>query len=149
MKMISRVADETMILAVNPPEGFDPIVSNSTFGWEVGPFFEKTVEGLAVQRGFRVMERHLNKHSICHEGMLMTFADILIASAVMKRVAPPFVTVKLAADFVGTAPLGSWVQGEAKAFGVSDGFVSVSGQITADGDPVATINSIFKAFKTS
>jgi acyl-coenzyme A thioesterase PaaI-like protein len=142
--MFSKTATDEMITAANPPSGYYSIVSNSPFGWEVGPFFEHEMKGMAVRRGFRVSENHINAGGVCHGGMLMTFADILIAAAVLKATEPPFVTVKLTTDFVGPAPLYAWVEGEAEVAAIRDGFATVNGTIKTDEAIVATISSVFR-----
>ena len=142
--IFSKTATDEMVEAANPPLDYYSIVSNSPFGWEVGPFFEREVEGNSVCRGFRVSEKHINAGGVCHGGMLMTFADILIAAAVLKVTSPPFVTIRLATDFVGPAPLGSWVEGVAEAVTVKDGFATITGTIKADKVVSATVSSVFR-----
>jgi len=142
MKML-RTATPEMIAAANPPEGFSSILSNSTFGWENGPIFERKGADSAI-RGFRVAERHTNAGGMCHGGMMMTFADILLATAVMRVANPPFVTVRLTTDFIDGAKLGEWVEGEAEPFSVFDGVVPVSCVIKASGRTVATASGLFK-----
>jgi acyl-coenzyme A thioesterase PaaI-like protein len=143
--MFSKIATEEMVAQAVPPDGYYSIVSNSPFGWEVGPFFERQLPSLDVERGFRVDNKHLNTGGVCHSGVLMTFADILIASAVMKILEPPFVTVKLTTDFIDTVCQDSWVYGTADVTGVEDGFASVTGVIKVDDQIVATISAVFKS----
>ncbi len=142
--MKSRVATDEMISTVNPPKGFEPIVSNSNFGWENGPLFEK-ITPIGWSRGFRVAERHINAGGMCHGGMIMTFADILLAAAVMQLTNPPFVTVRLTTDFLGPSLLGDWIEGTGAAYDAGDGLFSVSGVIKANGKLVANASGLFKA----
>ena len=144
--MKGRIATDDMIAAVNPPEGYAPIVSNSNFAWENGPLFEKRTED-GWFRGFRVAERHINAGGMCHGGMLMTFADILLATAVMDITNPPFVTVRLTTDFMGPAQLGDWVEGSALAHSAGDGLFSVAGSIRVGDKLVADASALFKAFQ--
>ena len=138
-----RKATPEMVAAANPPEGFEPILSNSAFGWENGPIFEYNgTEGR--KRGFRVAERHINAGGMCHGGMMMTFADILLATAVMEVAEPPFVTIRLTTDFIDAAFQGEWVEGEAVASGVEDGVVPVSCVMKANGRTVASASGLFK-----
>lgn len=143
-----RKATPDMVAAANPPEGFEPILSNSPFGWENGPIFERTTDDGKV-RGFRVAERHINAGGACHGGMIMTFADILLATAVFDVARPPFVTVRLTTDFLGPAFLGQWVEGRASVTGVSDGLVAVKGDIRSDGKAVAAASGVFKVLGTA
>jgi len=98
-------------------------------------------------RGFRVAERHINAGGVCHGGMMMTFADILLAHAVMTVADPPFVTARLTTDFIDAARLGDWVEGEAECGGEADGLVAVSAKITANGRLVASASALFKLLR--
>ncbi len=138
-----RKATSEMITAANPPPGFEPIVSSSSFGWENGPIFERSLEGGWV-RAFRVLEKHTNAAGMCHGGMLMTFADILLSRAVLDVVNTPFVTVRLVTDFAGPAVLGDWVQGEASVVGVEGGLVSLVGRVFTERGTVASVSALFK-----
>lgn len=133
-----------MIEAARPPEGYESILSNSPFGWENGPIFERKV-GEGVQRGFRVAGRHINAGGALHGGMVMTFADILLATAVHAIAKPPLVTVRLTTDFVGPAFKGEWVEGTAEAEPPQDGIIAVRGLINVDDRPVASVQGLFKA----
>lgn len=138
-----RIATPEMIAAADPPCGFEPISSSSPFGWENGPIFERDT-GQAWARGFRVAEKHANAGGMCHGGMLMTFADILLSRAVLEVLAPPFVTVRLLSDFVGPARLGDWVEGTAHVRGEEDGLVSVVGRIYTGETTAVSTSAIFK-----
>lgn len=140
----SRRATPEMVAAANPPPGFESILSNSPFGWENGPVFERTVEN-GVERGFRVAGRHINAGGALHGGMVMTFADILLATAVHAIATPPFVTIRLTTDFVGPAFEGDWVQGAAEAQAPQDGIIAVRGLITTGEKTVASAQGLFKA----
>ena len=133
-----------MIEAARPPEGYESILSNSPFGWENGPIFERKVEE-GVQRGFRIAPRHINAGGALHGGMVMTFADILLATAVHAIAEPPFVTVRLTTDFVGPAFEGEWVEGTAEAEPPVDGIIAVRGLIQVDERSVASVQGLFKA----
>ena len=143
--MVARRATPEMVDLAAPPAGFEAIVSNSSFAWENGPFFEKA--GPVPIRGFRVAERHINAGGVCHGGMMMTFADILLAHAVMTVSDPPFVTARLTTDFIDVARLGDWVEGEAECAGETDGLVSVSCKITSSGRLVASASALFKLLR--
>jgi len=141
--MAPQKATPEMITAANPPPGFEPILSHSAFGWENGPIFER-VDANGRTRGFRVSERHINAGGMCHGGMMMTFADILLATAVMDVANPPFVTVRLTTDFIDAAFLGEWIEGTATSAGVVGGVVQVSGSMKAEGRIVASASGMFK-----
>ena len=142
-----RTATPEMISAASPPPGFVPILSNSPFGWENGPIFER-IGPDGKERGFRVAERHINAGGACHGGMIMTFADILLATAVFEIAAPPFVTVRMTTDFTGPAFEGEWLSGKAWAEDAGDGLVAVKGTMAVDGRTVASASGLFKAMQS-
>ncbi|WP_417450803.1 PaaI family thioesterase [Kordiimonas sp.] len=135
-----------MIAAAKPPSGFEPILSNSPFGWENGPIFERIVAG-NKERGLRIAERHINAGGACHGGMIMTFADILLATAVFDIVSPPFVTVRMTTDFIGPAFKGEWLVGAAQAKLAGEGMVAVRGDMRVDERVVAVASGLFKAVR--
>ncbi|WP_286828400.1 MULTISPECIES: PaaI family thioesterase [Kordiimonas] len=141
-----RRATPDMVAAANPPAGFEPILSNSPFGWENGPIFEKTDDSGKV-RGFRVADRHINAGGACHGGMIMTFADILLATAVFAVAEPPFVTVRLTTDFIGPAFKDEWLEGRACVTGIDDGLVAVTGEMRAGDRAVASVSGLFKTIR--
>jgi len=140
---MAKKATAEMVAMARPPLGYEPISSSSPFGWENGPIFEK--DNLDTwMRGFRVESRHTNAGGMCHGGMIMTFADIVLSRAVLETIPPPFVTVRLTTDFIGPAVLGDWVEGTASVHGNEDGVVSVSGKIFSEQGTVAGISALFK-----
>ncbi|WP_201240478.1 PaaI family thioesterase [Rhodothalassium salexigens] len=129
--------------AANPPPGFEPIQSSNPFGGRNGPIFERrTDEGW--ERGFRALAYHCNAGGVVHGGMLMTFADILLARAVLDVAPPPFATMRLVSDFAGPAPRGAWVSGTARCVRKTRSLVFVDGLIAADGAPALNVSGIFK-----
>ena len=141
-------ATPALIASANPPTGYEPIISTSAFGWENGPIFEKVEEG-AFHRGFRVAERHTNAGGAVHGGMIMTFADILLARGVGDIAEPPFVTIRCTTDFVGPAFEGEWVFGTANAEAPNDSIVAVSGIIRTEARIVASTQGLFKLIRRS
>jgi len=135
-----------MVAAANPPEGYSSILSTSPFGWENGPIFNREDEG-GFKRGFRIAPKHLNAGGVLHGGMVMTFADILLAQAVSKVAEPPFVTIRLTSDFIGIAVEGDWVEGTATAEAPEDGIVAVQGLIEVEGRMIASAQGLFKTLR--
>ncbi len=137
--------DEAELIASNPPEGFEPIDPTLGFGARNGPIFEK-VDGENWARGFRVLEKHMNKGKICHGGMLMTFADIVAARAVHEVAEFPFVTMNLTTNFVNIGALGCWVEGHARAIAKGKSVAFVEGEITSGDTVIMTFSGMFKLF---
>lgn len=118
------------------PPGFRPVPMRPTgsFAHVNGPLHAKMVDGKLVL-GFRVEPRHCNPARICHGGMLMTFADMLLGmgsnfGAKLGRFLP---TVSMTTDFLAPAPLGSWVEGSTDVLRVTRNLVFAQCLARADG----------------
>lgn len=137
---VSANADEAI------PDGFRAVKVGGPFIFHNGPLYGKLNAGRLLL-GFRVERRHTNPLKMCHGGMLATFADMLIPCSSMyqnemeRRFLP---TISLQIDYMGAAPLGSWVQGEADVLRTTRNMMFGQGLITADGAPALRISGIFK-----
>ncbi len=94
------------------PDGFAPIVHSARFGELIGPIYEREGAGDLV-RAIRVDEKHTNAGRIVHGGALMTFADIVLAQAVIRALEARPVTVRLIGDFLAPVRIGAWLEGRA------------------------------------
>ncbi len=128
------------------PAGFRAIQVGGPFMATNGPLYARLEEGKLLL-GFRVELRHTNPLKICHGGMMASFADMLIPCASMyqsemeRRFLP---TISLNIDYVGAAPLGAWVQGEAQVLRTTRNMLFGQGLVTADGEVALRISGIFK-----
>ena len=128
------------------PEGFRSIKVGGQFVSHNGPLYAKWT-GERLLLGFRVEQRHTNPLQMCHGGMLATFADMLIPCAAMyqqdieRRFLP---TISLQIDYMGAAPLGCWVQGEASVLRTTRNLLFGQGLVSADGEPALRVSGIFK-----
>jgi uncharacterized protein (TIGR00369 family) len=129
------------------PAGFVPLHLSppGSFMELTGPLFGKR-EGAKLVLGFRVQARHCNPADLCHGGMLLTLADMLIGPAAefeaqTGRYLP---TVSLSADFLAPAPLGAWVEGRADPLRTTAGLMFAQCLITADGNPVLRASGVIK-----
>jgi len=137
---------------VSAPAGFVPVSIGGVFTTHNGPLYGRWhVAGPAgegrLQLGFRVLPHHANPGQTCHGGMLATFADVLISSAAQYQTDIPrtfLPTISLQTDFVGPAPMGSWVQGEAQILRVTRTLVFSQGLIHADGALVMRASGVFR-----
>lgn len=130
------------------PDGFEPIKSSNNFGSRNGPLFEKKNTDGSWVRGFLVSDNHINQANVLHGGMLMTFADIVLARAIMDSFDPPFVTVRLTTDFISPALKGNWVEGKAHVTGEQNQLVTVQGHFTSRGKVIGTATAVFKLLRT-
>jgi len=129
------------------PSGFRPAPIGGPFIAANGPFYAR-LEGERIQLGFRVEERHCNPLKICHGGMLASFADMLMPSAVLYQAAGKvrrfLPTISLQVDYLSAAPLGAWVQGEADLLRETRNLVFAQGLVQADGLPCMRVSGVFK-----
>lgn len=126
------------------PDGFIAIEHSASFGRLTGPFYDGQDEAGFV-RAFRPDERHGNSLGMIHGGMLMTFADIVLARAVREvATGRPFVTVRMTSDFVTPARIGDWVEGRAKVTRQARGVVFVRGRLTVGNRLVLKADGLFR-----
>jgi uncharacterized protein (TIGR00369 family) len=132
--------------AVPVPEGFKPARIGGAFMAANGPLYARLRDD-RLQLGFRVEPRHTNPLNICHGGMLASFADMLLPCVAIyqpqteRRFLP---TISLQVDYLASAALGAWVQGEGEVLRSTRNMVFVQGLVTADGVPAMRVSGIFK-----
>jgi uncharacterized protein (TIGR00369 family) len=129
------------------PAGFQPIPLGPEGSFAVinGPLFGK-VEAGGLRFGFRVEPRHCNPAGICHGGMMMNFADMVLGLGAnfAEKLGRFLPTVNMTSDFLAPAPLGSWVEGQAEVLRVTRNLVFAQCLVTADGTPVMRASAILK-----
>lgn len=129
-----------------PPEGFVLAQIGGQFTQHNGPLFARWLES-HLQLGFRVNENHVNPGQNCHGGMLSMFADILLSGAAQYQTEIPrqfLPTISLQLDFLSSAPLGEWVQGQADVLKVTKNLIFSQGLIECNGQVVARASGVFK-----
>jgi uncharacterized protein (TIGR00369 family) len=129
-----------------PPNGFVPISHTNPFGANIGPIFEAEQHGQIV-RGLYVRPELANSASIAHGGVLMTFADIVLARGVMAEIGRMAVTVRMVSDFMAPVLVGSWLEGRAEVSRVTRSLAFVSGELSVKGKVVFTAQGTFKPLK--
>jgi len=126
-----------------PPEGYFPIASTNPFARPLGPIYERAgADGFA--RGLRLRMDHCNAAGTAHGGLLMTFADIVLARAVSLATGAAAITMRLSTEFVAPARPGEWLEGEARVTSLDGDRAAVCGEIRADGRLVARADGRFK-----
>jgi uncharacterized protein (TIGR00369 family) len=130
-----------------PPAGFQPmpLSGKADFVHVNGPLFARVEDG-RLSLGFRVELRHCNPAKICHGGMLMTFADMVLGlgSNFAEKLGRFLPTVNMTSDFLAPAPLGSWVEGRVEVLRVTRNLVFAQTLITVDGTPALRVSGIMK-----
>ncbi len=133
--------------AAEVPAGFRRFRSTTGFIGVNGPLYF-VHEGPLFKLGFRVEERHCNPMGICHGGMLATFADMLMpigAITLVPELRQRFLpTVSLQVDFMASAKLGDWVEGEMQVLRTTRTMVFAQGLVTSGGEPAMRCSGVFK-----
>ncbi|HYM31295.1 MAG TPA: PaaI family thioesterase [Candidatus Cybelea sp.] len=129
------------------PEGFAPLPfgPDGSFIHVNGPLYGRR-DGDDLVMGFRVEPRHCNPANVCHGGMLMSVADMLLGAgsnfrSQLSRFLP---TVNMTADFLAPAPLGAWVEGRADVLRITRNLVFAQCLLTADGAPALRASGVLK-----
>jgi uncharacterized protein (TIGR00369 family) len=144
MDSTSKVQGDLSEPQALPPEGFLPLFRSSAFLDLVGPlFYRPEVESFRV--GMRVLAQHANSTGIMHGGMLATLADVSLGyvTAMSREPALRMSTASLSMDYIGTAPLGSWVESRVLIDRIGKHMAFASAEISANGYPVAKARALF------
>ncbi len=125
------------------PEGYAALDWRRGFAHHIGPLYRRqTAAGFTM--GFRVEPHHTNGMSNAHGGMLMSFADMAWGQVVSVETSSYWVTVRLMLDFLSSAHLGDWVEGEGEVLSREDDLFVVRGRIWAADRTLITGTGVFK-----
>lgn len=129
------------------PEGYAPFDWRRGFLGHIGPLYRRSAGGRSSM-AFRVEPHHTNGMENAHGGMLLSFADMAWGHIVSIERSAYWVTVRLTCDFLSSAHLGEWVEGEGELLetGDDDLFV-VRGRIWTGERTLVTGVGIFKPIK--
>jgi uncharacterized protein (TIGR00369 family) len=130
------------------PPGFRAVRIAGPFVVHNGPLFARLGPDHRLQLGFRVEQRHTNSMGVCHGGMLATFADVLVPSAMLYRPEPTdrrlSPTISLQLDYMGSVHEGDWVQGEAEILRVTRHLLFGQAIVTCNGAAVLRVSGVYK-----
>jgi len=155
-----RAADmnEYHAIAGAPPAGFELLDVPGGFIAVNGPLYIRFEEAAAmaagqggigpagVSLGMRVEARHGNPQGVCHGGMLLAFADMVLG-VVVSHAAPELgllPTVAMTSDFLAPAPVGCFVVGTGRLLRRSRKLAFVDGHLRVDGRLVLRTSGILK-----
>jgi acyl-coenzyme A thioesterase PaaI-like protein len=132
------------------PDGFSLVTMQYGFMGMVGPLYHRADahgEVLAV----RVEERHCNLGKVAHGGMITALADIAIGYRLVRSRKPLMwsLSLSLNTDFVGTAPLGCWLEARATLRRVGSSIAFVACDLSTEGKTVAIASSVLKILSQS
>ena len=139
-----------MEAVLDVPAGFKPHDRKSpvTAPWE--PLY-KRISGDTVILGLRARDAHCNGRGFVHGGLISALADNAMGLSVARRLGElaSLVTVNLTVDFLGSAFVGQWLEFDT-VFVKPGGTLSFTQAfITADGQPCARANAVFRVVKKS
>ena len=133
--------------ALDIPAGFREVdLPTNAFLNANGPVYVK-MEGDRLVLGLYVEERHCSSIGLCHGGMLMTLADLILTIGVnvqakLSRFLP---TVSATCDFLGPAPKGAWLEARVEVLRTTRNLAFAQGMLSlADRTPVARLSGILK-----
>ncbi|MES3028673.1 MAG: PaaI family thioesterase [Pseudomonadota bacterium] len=130
------------------PEGFERHYRQSpvTDPWE--PLYSRRTED-AVILGLMAQAAHTNSRGFVHGGLISALADNAMGLSCSHRLGgeASLVTVNLTLDFLGSAQVGQWLE-FTTAFVKNGGSLSFAQAfVTADGQPCARANGVFKVMR--
>ncbi len=135
-------------MSISIPEGFLPETGTDPAEDLCGPFYLNR-EPDQITAGLLVEHKHCNGMQTVHGGILMTFADFaLCAQARYLTRDRHIITVSLSAEFVDTAPHGSWLTSKGQVVKRTNSLVFVQGVIQDEDRPVVMYNGIGKRIKS-
>ena len=130
----------------NIPVGFELAPIGGDFAIYNGPLYARWHQQ-HLQLGFRVQSHQTNPGQSCHGGMLSLFADILLSTAAQYQTDIPrqfLPTISLQMDFMASAPLNQWVQGQAEILKVTRNLIFSQGVVTCQGEIVVRASGVFR-----
>ncbi len=129
----------------NIPEGFQLYASDESFNDAISPVYLK-INDSGPTMGMYIEKQHCNFVGFCHGGVMMTFMDIALSSAVCvalgKYTSTP--TVNISFDFMSGAKQGDWITGDIQSVKLTRTMGFVSAMIEGPNGSVARASGCFK-----
>jgi len=126
-----------------PPAGFARVPPTSPFAREVGPFYER-IDADGFTRAFWLSDKHGNVMGFAHGGVIMSFADMLLARALSHGLQRNGVTVRMVVEFLAPAKPGEWLEGRARVVRAGKTLAFVEGEGGVGGRAVFTAAGTFR-----
>ena len=125
------------------PPGFEAYYHPGPFGELVGPYYHKDLPDGGFVRAFRALEKHINQVGLVQGGMLCTFTDQLITTALI-RAGVEAVTVNLDISFMNPVRLGDWVEGRSEITREGGRIVWARGLLASGGKTILTAQGLWQ-----
>ncbi|MES2343359.1 MAG: PaaI family thioesterase [Pseudomonadota bacterium] len=117
-----------------------------TAPWE--PLYSRRTDG-AVVLGLAASEAHTNSRGFVHGGLITALADnaMGLSCGQVLGAGASLVTVNLTVDFLSVARTGQWLEFDTIFVKPGSSLCFAQAFVTADGDPCARANAVFKVVK--
>lgn len=129
--------------------GYRPILNPvDPFEEVIGPFYERQEAGGGMSYAFQVREAHTNMAGITHGGMLMSFADTVVAQAAFAaNGGDHVVTLSMSTAFLAPARTGDLVECRPRLIRRTAEILFVSGDFMVGGVTILTADSLWKTIR--
>ncbi len=130
--------------------GYRPILNPvDPFEDVIGPFYERAEPDGGASYAFQVREDHTNMAGIAHGGMLMSFADTVVAQAAFAaNGGDHVVTLSMSASFLAPARVGDLVECRPKLIRKTAEILFVGGEFMVSGAVILSARSLWKTIRT-
>lgn len=135
-----------MSLPSGVPEGFRALdLPPSPFVIANGPFHARW-EGERFVLAIRIEEKHCNVVGVCHGGMIMTVADMLltVGSNIQANLSRFLPTISMTCDFLAPVNRGDWLEGRVDVLRTTRNLVFSDGLLSVAGEPAARASAILR-----
>jgi uncharacterized protein (TIGR00369 family) len=128
---------------------FDPAadgweaVTGTNYGELIGPIWRHE-DGGRLRFGLVVAQKHLNRNSILHGGMLMTLADLSMALTARRAHSKRHATIELNMQFVDSVRVGEFVESHAEVVRATRALMFMQTKMLVGDRTVARANGIWK-----
>ncbi|MBL8769736.1 MAG: PaaI family thioesterase [Phenylobacterium sp.] len=137
-----------MDAAIQAPPGFERHDRRSpvTDPWE--PLYRR-LSGDAVVLGVRAGAQHCNSRGFVHGGLISALADNAMGLSCARRMGgdASLLTVNLSVDFLGAALTGQWLEFDTVFVKPGGTLAFAQAFVTADGQPCARANAVFRVLR--
>ncbi len=129
--------------------GYLPILNPvDPFEHVIGPFYERPETDGAASYAFQVREAHTNMAGIAHGGMLMSFADTVVAHAAFAaNGSDHVVTLSMSASFLAPARIGDLVECRPTLIRKTAEILFVGGDFMVAGAVILSAKSLWKTIR--
>lgn len=126
-----------------PPAGYVLSRHRGPFSSHNGPYFHRTQDA-RFWHAIRIGQNHCNSGNRLHGGMVATFADGLLATAVRRVSGVTGLTISLTCNYLGAGKIGDLLEGTADQIGQDGNIAYAEAEGRIGEDIVFTASGIFR-----